>query len=510
MLTVCGNGWLQGKPGGLQLFCFLGIIGVVIMSLLMTSLPVSAAPDLLERVQDEDLEQVIRLRVGRSKVLKTPFPIQRVSVADPEIADIVLISNREIYINGNSAGVTNVSLWGKQRFSSAKVTVEPDISILKEKLFKILPREKIAVEAAGDTVVLSGEVSGPTVQETALSLATPYAGGKKEKVVNLLHIGGVQQVMVAVRVAEINRSVGKHIGINVAYSTLDGRNFGATLLDKLSVLTNLSRNVDAVTSPGLLSNTLGNSNAVSSSQTLSAGINALFGGVTGGVFWAAFFDLLKQQGLGRVLAEPNLVTTSGQEASFLAGGEFPIPVPSGLGTVSIEYKKFGVGLIFTPTVLDNNKISLRINPEVSELDFSSQTTVVVQGFIVPALRVRRTNTQVEMKDGQTLAIAGLLSDQYRTVVNKYPLIGDLPVLGTLFRSKNFQKSETELVILVTPHLVKNQPPGPHRLPTDKYVEPDDTEFYLTDRLEGRGTPRLSPSVSPQGNRTLPDFGHKTE
>ena len=189
------------------------------MSFLTASPPVYAAPDLLERVQDDDLEQVIRLRVGRSKVLRTPFPIQRVSVADPEIADIVLISNREIYINGNSAGVTNVSLWGKQRFSSARVSVEPDISILKEKLLKVFPKEKIAVEAAGDTIVLSGEVSGPTTQETALALATPYAGGKKEKVVNLLHVGGVQQVMVAVRVAEINRSVGKRIGVNFAYST---------------------------------------------------------------------------------------------------------------------------------------------------------------------------------------------------------------------------------------------------------------------------------------------------
>ena len=214
--------------------------------------------------------------------------------------------------------------------------------------------------------------------------------------------------------------------------------------------------------------------------------------------------------MGRILAEPNLVTTSGQEASFLAGGEFPIPVPSGLGTTSIEYKKFGVALIFTPTVLDNDKISLRINPEVSELDFTSQTTVVVNNFIVPGLRVRRTSTQVEMKDGQTLAIAGLLSDQYRTVVNKYPVIGDLPVLGTLFRSKNFQKSETELVILVTPHLVKNQPNAPPRLPTDKYVEPTDAEFYLLDNLEGRGVPRKSPSVSPQGKATLPEFGHQTE
>ena len=510
MLMAFRNGCLTVKRVSRPTYYFGGILLIALMSFLTASLPVYAAPDLLERVKDDDLEQVIQLRVGRSKVLRTPFPIQRVSVADPEIADIVLISNREIYINGNSAGVTNVSLWGKQRFSSARVTVEPDISILKEKLHKILPKEKIAVEAAGDTIVLSGEVSGPTTQETALALAIPYADGKKEKVINLLHIGGVQQVMVAVRVAEINRSVGKRIGVNFAYSTTDGKNFGATLLDKLSTLTNLNRNMGAVSSPGILSNSLGNADSISSSQSLSTGINALFGGVSGGLFWAAFFDLLKQQGLGRILAEPNLVTTSGQEASFLAGGEFPIPVPSGLGTVSIEYKKFGVGLIFTPTVLDDNKISLRINPEVSELDFTSQTTVVVNNFIVPGLRVRRTSTQVEMKDGQTLAIAGLLSDQYRTIVNKYPVIGDLPVLGTLFRSKNFQKSETELVILVTPHLVKNQPPGPPRLPTDKYVEPTDAEFYLLDRLEGSGTPRKSPSVAPQGKAALPAFGHQTE
>ncbi len=217
MLMTFGNGRLKVKEGGWPVYYFLGIWLIFLLSLLVTFQPGYAASDLLERVKEEDLEQVIRLRVGRSKVLRTPFAIKRVSVADPEIADIVLISEREIYINGNAAGVTNVSLWGKQRFSSAKVTVETDVSQLKEKLFKILPKEKIAVEAAEDTVVLSGEVSGPVAQETALSLAIPYAGGKKEKVVNLLHVGGVQQVMVAVRVAEIVRSVGKDMGINFGY-----------------------------------------------------------------------------------------------------------------------------------------------------------------------------------------------------------------------------------------------------------------------------------------------------
>jgi pilus assembly protein CpaC len=490
----------------LPIFSLIGLVVIVVTAFSGASPPVLAAPDLLERAQNDDLEQVIKLRVGSSKVLRTPYPIQRVSVADPDVADIVLISNREIYLNGNAPGVTNISLWGKERFSSTRVSVEPDVSILKEKLFKILPKEKIAVEAAGDTVVLSGEVSGPTILETALALAAPYAGGKKDKVVNLLHVGGVQQVMVAVRVAEINRSVGKEIGINFSWGSTSGNSFGATLLNKLTSLSNLNRNTDQVTSPGILSIP----NSLASSQAITTGINALVGGVAPGLFWAAFFDLMKQKGLGRILAEPNLVATSGQEASFLAGGEFPIPVPSGLGTVSIEYKKFGVALVFTPTVLDNDKISLRVNPEVSELDFTSQTTVVVQGFVVPALRVRRTSTQVEMKDGQTLAIAGLLSDQHRTVVNKYPLIGDIPVLGALFRSKNFQKSETELVILVTPHLVKSQPPGPHRLPTDKYVEPTDAEFYLLDRMEGGGPRRRSPARSSQEKGNLPEFGHRTE
>lgn len=505
--------WL-GKVGDwlgpeLQLFITLWRITLIlVLSLAALSTHVWGANNLLESLQDEELQETIRLRVGRSKVLRTAFPIQRISVADPEVADIVLISQREVYVNGNATGTTNISFWGKQQFFSAKVMVEPDVTILKEKLKKVLPKETIGVEAAGDMVVLTGEVSGPVAQETALALALPFVEGKKEKVVNLLHVGGVQQVMVAVRVAEINRSVGKQIGINFLYSTLDGRQFGATLLDQLSALSFINRNMDSVTAPGILSATVKDVNLLASSQKFSSAVNAVFGGVTGNLFWSAFFNLLKQQGLGRILAEPNLVTTSGQEASFLAGGEFPIPVPSGLGTVSIDYKKFGVALTFTPTVLDNNKIALRINPEVSELDFSSQTVVVVENFVVPGLRVRRTSTQVEMRDGQTLAIAGLLSDQYRTVVNKYPVLGDLPVLGTLFRSKNFQKSETELVILVTPYLVKNQPPGPHRLPTDKYVEPTDAEFYLLDRLEGRGQPRPRPGLTPPPTKVLPEFGHQ--
>ncbi len=494
---------------------FFKILGIALITwcLLLPVLQARGA-SLMDRIKDEDILQRLRLRVGSSKVLRTPFPITRISVADPDVADIVLISEKEIYINGLAPGVTTISLWGGKRFTSAKIMVEPDVSILKEKLAQVLPNEKIAVEAAGENIVLSGEVSGPAAQETATNLASSFAGGaklsdRKEKIINLMHVGGVQQVMVAVRVAEINRSVGKQIGINFTFANERGT-FGTTLLNNLTQVANFYLNPPTLPTEPYVVNAPGNMTAIS--QGVSAGINAIFGGFGAGTgfFWTAFFNVLKQQGLGRILAEPNLVTTSGQEASFLAGGEFPIPVPSGLGTVAIEYKKFGVGLLFTPTVLDGEKIALRINPEVSELDFSSQTTVVVSGFIVPALRVRRTSTQVEIKDGQTLAIAGLLSDNHRNAISKFPVLGDIPVLGTLFRSSNFQKSETELVILVTPHLVKSSPPGNLRVPTDKYLEPSDYEFYLLGLMEKRQPQKNIKSVKKETEMLPEGFGHQLE
>jgi len=454
------------------------LLGVALVLGLAAPAP---AADLLERVKDQEIKQVLRLRVGHSKVLRTPFPITRISMADPEIADIILISEREIYVNAQSPGVTNLSIWGKNRFSTATVTVEADVSLLKEKLHQILPKEKIGVEAAGDSVVLNGEVSGPVAQSTAVSLALPFAGGKKEKVVNLMHVGGVQQVMLEVRLAEISRNVADRIGLNAV--VLSDNAFGVSQVNSLATVSNLVR-------------TLANT---AFSQTISANVTAVAGFQAAGALWTLFFDLLKTQGLGRVLAEPNLVTTSGQEASFLAGGEFPIPVPqSGVGggsTITIEYKKFGVGLNFTPTVLDGGKISMRVAPEVSELDFTQGVAFTSLGFTVPGLRVRRMSTQVEVKDGQTFSIAGLISDSHRDVINKFLIIGDLPILGTLFRSSSYQKNETELVVLVIPHLVKPLAPGTAKLPTDKYVEPNEVEKYFLGYLQG-DPKRLNPPPPP--------------
>lgn len=447
--------------------------------------------DLLERMKNQEITQVLRLRVGHSKVLRSTFAITRISVADPEIADIILISEKEIYVNGLAPGVTNLSLWGKSRFTTATVTVEADVSLLKEKLHQILPKEKIGVEAAGDSVVLSGEVSGPITQDTAISLAAPFAGGKREKVINLLHVGGVQQVMCEVRLAEIARTMLDRMGINTTIASPSG-NFGVSNLSAASVA-------------AVVSNLTGHAFAAASNPTnLAGGV----GFKAGGLLWTMFFDVLKQKNLGRVLAEPNLVTTSGTEATFLAGGEYPIPVPqSGVGggtTITIDYKKFGVMLAFTPTVLDEGKIAMKVSPEVSNVDVAN--AININGFVVPSFQTRRMSTNLEVKDGQTFAMAGLLKDEDRDIVNKVPLAGDVPILGNLFRSSSWQKQQTELVVLVTPHIAKPLAPNAARLPTDKWAAPNDAEMYLLGLDQARPKPGGSPQATPPSQPLPQGFG----
>ncbi len=416
--------------------------------------------------------QLISLVVGRSAVLTSSTPVTRVALASPEVADIRLLSPRQIYLGGKAPGSTNLTLWNKSGKVSQiyDITVQPDVSRLKAALHQTLPEEQnIKVFPSGAAVTLAGTVSSPIIVAKALALAEAVSPGK---VVNMLQVGGAQQVLLEVKIAEMSRSVMKQLGINLTY--LMNGEFAYTFLNNMVGLDAKNGNLGGL--------------------KVTDSINGLFRFNHGGGTWTGFLDALKQDGLVKILAEPNLICLSGKSAEFLAGGEIPIPVPQGLGATSIEYKEFGVGLKFKPIVLSKNRISIEVAPEVSELDYT--TSVNVNGFIVPGLSTRKASTTVELGDGQSFAIAGLLKDNVREVADKYPGIGDIPILGALFRSTSFIKNETELVIIVTPRLAKPLNMADQALPTDSYTEPSDAELFLLGQLQGarRNTPD---SVLPQ-------------
>ena len=409
--------------------------------------------------------QRLELGVGKSKVVDLPVAIKRASLASPEVADTVVLSPKQIYLTGKAIGVTTLTLWKEsgELFSVIDIMVTPDLTRLREQLHKMLPDEQgVLVTATHDHITLSGTVSNLARQSRVLEIAEPYA---PKKVVNLLQVGGAQQVMLEVRVAEMDRTLIRQLGINMN-GVGSGNNFGVSALN----------NITSVVGPGGLTDPVG--------QFVTSAVNSLVRFQTGSITWTAFIDALKQEDVVKILAKPTLVAVSGQEAQFLSGGEFPFPVPQAFGVVTIQYKKFGVGLAFTPTVLTNNRISMAVSPEVSELDFTN--ALQLQGFTVPTITTRRATTVVDLADGQSFAIAGLLRDAVREQIQKFPVLGDIPVLGALFRSSRFQKAQTELMIIVTPHFVKPIDMAQHALPTDTFVEPNDWEFYLMGWTDGLG------------------------
>jgi pilus assembly protein CpaC len=452
--------------------------GLLVLILAMLIFPtISLSSDAVE-LQTLDAQK-LTLVSGKSIVLRSTEPVSRVSIAAPKVADFLLLSANEIYITGKAAGSTNLTLWqNKKLVAIFDLEVGYDLSLLKQKMHEILPEEKVLqIIGTNDSITLSGKISSAVNLSQAVALAKSYA--PEGKVNNFVEVGGVHQVMLEVRIAEISRSLTRRLGINFAVQK--GDQFAMSLLGGLGAL---DESIPAV-------------------ESLLAGsaVNSLFRFDTGDYTWTGLMDALNEDGLLKILAEPTLTTLSGQSANFLAGGEFPVPVPQGLGTVGIEYKPFGVGLIFAPTVLSKEKISIQVTPEVSELDFS--TAAVIEGFVTPGITTRRASTTVELGDGQSFAIAGLLRESVLTDVQKFPLLGDIPILGTLFQSKAFIKRETELVIIVTPHLVKLREVAKVSLPTDFYVEPSETEFFLFGKIEGSEKNRpATASVALDG-----EFGH---
>ena len=466
------------------------MVKLIVFTILLAVFPVRswATDSIILKTQEPERLQLV---VGKSIILKSDIPTKRVSIADPEIADFVLITPYEVYVTGKTSGITNLTLWqNKKSLAIYDLEVSYDVSRLKQKLHDVLPNERdLRVIATHHSITLSGKVSNTANLTQAVALARTYA--PEGKVTNLIEVGGVHQVMLEVRMAEMSRSLVRKFGINFNY--VKGGQFGVSTLGGLSqVVSPLDANIVTEDASG----------AFSPVQFLvTPAVNALFRFKSDGANWTGFIDALKQDGLVKILAEPTLVSLSGQTANFLAGGEFPIPVPQGLGTVAIEYKPFGVGLSFTPTVLSENKIVIKVEPEVSELDFS--TAVHFQGFVVPGLTTRKAATVIELADGQSFAIAGLLRESVRDVLDKFPLLGDIPILGTLFRSRGFQKHETELIIIATPHLVKPLDMEKQTLPTDYYKEPNDTEFYILGFMEGTG----SSNPSATKGKLDGDFGH---
>ncbi len=433
-----------------------------------------------------------QLIIGKSTIIKSPVPVKRVSIGNPEIADFVLLSPRDIYATGKAAGATNLTLWSNGSVSAVyELEVIYDVSLLKQQLHNTLPEEQnLHVTATNNSITLSGRVSNSSNLSKALALAGAFAPAGK--VNNLVEVGGVHQVMLEVRVAEIARSTTKRLGIN--FNAVNGNEFGVSMLGGLSqIVKPLDANIPTV-------------GAAVPSFLVSPSVNALFRFNSGSTTWTGIVDALREDGLAKILAEPTLIALSGKQASFLAGGEFPVPVPQGLGTVAIEYKKFGVGLNFTPTVLGDDRINIQVTPEVSELDFS--TAVQFSGFVIPGLTTRTATTTVELRDGQSFAIAGLLRDTIVGDVQKFPLLGSIPILGALFRSESFQKNESELIIVVTTKLAKPLDMARQSLPTDFYTAPSDYEFYLEGLLEGKARqnePQTQSSMDGEFGHSVPDL-----
>lgn len=393
-------------------------------------------------------------------VMRTDTSFAQVRVANAEIADVVVLSDRSFQVLGKAGGKTNVMLYDQenQLVDIVDVTVGFDVASLKRTLFETFPKEPVEVRPLAGGLYLSGEVSSSAVAERALSIAEAYA---PSRVTSGLAVRDSHQVMLEVRFVEASRDSIKQLGINL----LSQR--GGTLSPTGGLGT-----ID----PGdfAIGGTTGFVNSTAS---------AILGGGIGAASLDVRIDALEEKGIIRTLAEPNLVSMSGETASFLAGGEFPIPVSAGLGEVTIEYRKFGVGLAFTPTVLDNGVINLKVAPEVSQLDV--QNSVEIGGVRVPGLRVRRANTTVELRNSQSFAIAGLLQNETSNTRENVPWLGKLPIIGSLFSSTRYQSAETELVIIVTPHLAR--PVSDRNLlgtPLDGAALPSDSDAFLMGKIEG--------------------------
>ena len=412
--------------------------------------------------------------VNKSQVLRVDRPYAKALIGNPDVADILPLTNQSLYVLGKKMGTTSLTLYdrGNSLISVVDVVVGPDVTTLKRQLGELMPGDQVGARISNDSIVLEGIVASAPAADRAVQIAETYAPGK---VVNLLAIGSAQQVMLEVRFSEIKRSMLKQLGISgfLGGDTLSGAIGGGAGLQGVGPPT-LGAIVDSF---GILQRSFG---------ILGLNIDATL-------------EALERKGAITTLAEPTLVALSGETASFLAGGEFPVPVlrDSGGGggggggdddnnggggrSLTIEWKPFGVSLAFTPTVLADGVINMIVAPEVSSIDPTA--SIIINNLRIPGLQTRRAKTVVELRDGESFAMAGLLRRDFQDTVRQFPILGSIPIIGTLFRSTNFQREETELVIIVTPRLVRPQRAGSFKVPTDRAGPPNEADLFLLGRTD---------------------------
>ena len=406
----------------------------------------------------------VEIAVNKSQVLTADTAIDRAMIGNDNIADILPVSTNSIYVLGKEVGTTSLTLYDRSNrvIAVMDISVGPDVAGLREQMTQLMPGQPVQTRVSNGAIVLSGTVSDAGVADRAVQLARAYA--PDEKIVNLMSLGGSQQVMLEVRFAEVSRSVGKDLGTSLFFG--NGTDVEGAIGNGAGNTTTGNTRLDTITGSfgvvrGIFNDVLG--------LTVDATLNAL-----------------EEKGLAKTLAEPTLIALSGETASFLAGGEFPIPViqsgggggSDGNNSITVEFKPFGVSLGFTPTVLSDKVINLVVEPEVSSIDPTA--SININGLQIPGLQTRRASTVLELRDGESFAIAGLLQRDFRTTVNQVPLLGSIPIIGSLFRSSSFQRGETELLIVVTPRLVAPIKPEQVRLPTDRIYDPSEADVLLLD------------------------------
>ncbi|MGD8860481.1 MAG: type II and III secretion system protein family protein [Myxococcales bacterium] len=470
-----------------------------------------AAQQPTARLESEPSREM-RMEVGETQLMHLSTKVVRVSVADPEVADVQVVTPQQVLITAKSVGYTHLILWGaNEEPLVVAVAVNRNLDQLRAQFTELFPGQDIKVSAVDDLIVLSGTVSDLRLPARAAEVASLHT----ERLANLIKVTGDQQVQLDVRFAEVSRTGLRRAGVNFLWRDtqrgyVGGYSSAGTAPGQYLTQRQFVPGTGGGTAPPLVP-----------APVASDGFNFFFSTGLSDFPFSAILSIMREEGLAKVLAEPSLVALSGQDAEFHAGGEVPILLAQQLGQVSVRYKKFGVRLNFTPTVLSDRTMSLAMRVEVSEPDPAAG--VVLGGFQVPGFKTRTSETTIRLRDGQSFAIAGLLSDQVRSLISKVPGLGDLPLLGALFRSSSYQRDETELLMVVTARLVRPLQPddtplmpgeGEYNDPNDfelfilGYVDTDDVEDYEKRRRERQqaSAPRaqVKPSPRPARGSTPPE------